>query len=167
MSHAHVNEKTTLIAATLRHHARRNRGKTAIPEPPFQTRGTERDQLISGRVCVCVNSRARAHLQTTYHMAGEYNVSMGKKRREMRGKTREAGICGHRVVVDVVSLTFSRTLPRFLASFRSASEPEESCANGGCSAFLKPKTKTRMAQISTIPTGIAYAYCECCSSRLT
>lgn len=65
-----------------------------------------------------------------------------------------------------VVLTFSLILLRFLlANFRSTSEPTESCAKGGCSAFLKPKTKTRIAHTSTIPTG--NAYCECWSSKLT
>lgn len=63
-------------------------------------------------------------------------------------------------------LTFSLILLRFLlANFRSTSEPTESCAKGGCSAFLKPKTKTSIAHTSTIPTG--NAYCECWSNKPT
>lgn len=65
-----------------------------------------------------------------------------------------------------VVLTFSLILLRFLlANFRSTSEPTESCAKGGCSAFLKPKAKTRIAHTSTIPTG--NAYCECWSNKPT
>lgn len=70
------------------------------------------------------------------------------------------------VQLKSVVLTFSLILLRFLlANFRSTSELTESWAKGGCSAFLKPKTKTRIAHTSTIPTG--NAYCECWSSKLT
>jgi len=69
-------------------------------------------------------------------------------------------------VVDDILLTFSRILPRFLASFRSTSETAESWANGGCSACLKPQPNTIRARTNTITMGIVYVYCcACCSSK--
>ena len=131
--------------------------KSHLARSPSGTRGTS---WLAG-VCACAT---RAHKWATIWWVnvtclwGEKNME-AKERHRRKEKKRETRSSNN------VLLTFSRILPRFLESFRSTSEPEESCANGGCSAFLKPKANTRMAHISTIPTGIAYTYCECCSSR--
>lgn len=164
-----------LSVVTLRQSARGEEGGKQPPgKPPSRT--DWRNQLISRRVCVrACDSRAT----TSEHPYGrrysdmDIHIFAGKrarKRGRVRARKRERGRkkkIASQTRNDVISLTFSRTLPRFLASFRSTSEPADSWANGGCSAFLKPKANTRMARSSTTPTGIAYTYCECCNSRPT
>lgn len=146
--------------------ARKGEGeKQPLGRPPSRT---WRNQLISLRVyrLATTNEQPYGRPHCDINIPGGKGCGARK-----RGRKRERGRTRHRETSrrknDIISLTFSRILPRFLASFRSMSEPADSCANGGCSAFLKPKANTRMARTSTTPTGTAYTYCECCNSRPT
>lgn len=65
----------------LRHDARKREGNSHLASHPFE----RRDQLITGRVCVCND----LHPQTSHHMADDHNAFTGKMdERERTGETR-------------------------------------------------------------------------------